>query len=193
MSVLALLWGWLRALFVRRAMLAPENLALRQQLAVLQRSVPKPKLHWWDRWFWAWWSRWFSGWRGCFRDGHVGKGVPAPLHKRCEQALEAVGPLLPGEAPVLDLLEHADRGVDHAAAGFLQGIGVVGAAAQGDEADGSLAVALGLVEFVFEGGGLARSVGAEEGHRADHEQVKNDHQSLLSLGRTWPGDSSAAE
>jgi hypothetical protein len=36
---------------------------LRQQLAVYQRSLPKPKLRRWDRLFWTWLSRWWSGWR----------------------------------------------------------------------------------------------------------------------------------
>ena len=47
-----------------RADLALENLALRQQLAVLQRRRPRPLLHWTDRLFWIWlvrtWSRWRS-------------------------------------------------------------------------------------------------------------------------------------
>jgi hypothetical protein len=43
----------LRALFLNRARLAAENLALRQELAVLSRAKPKPKLCWQDRWFWV--------------------------------------------------------------------------------------------------------------------------------------------
>ena len=43
---------YLRALLRGRLALAAENLALRQQLAVLHRSVPKPKLHDRDRRFW---------------------------------------------------------------------------------------------------------------------------------------------
>ena len=46
-----------------RAALALENLALRQQLAVLHRSAPRPKLRWRDRLFWVWLSRLWSGWR----------------------------------------------------------------------------------------------------------------------------------
>ncbi len=40
-----------------------ENLALRQQRAVLQRSVSRPRLRPWDRLFWVWLSRWWSGWK----------------------------------------------------------------------------------------------------------------------------------
>jgi len=43
--------------------LALENLALRQQLAVLQRRRPRPPLHWTDRLFWVGFSRVWTRWR----------------------------------------------------------------------------------------------------------------------------------
>jgi hypothetical protein len=49
--------------FASRAALLAENLALRQQLAVLQRSTPRPKLACRDRIFWVWVSRVWTGWR----------------------------------------------------------------------------------------------------------------------------------
>jgi hypothetical protein len=55
----------LRAFLVSRASLAAENMALRQQLSVLQRSVKWPKLRWRDRFFWVWLSRLWTGWRSC--------------------------------------------------------------------------------------------------------------------------------
>jgi hypothetical protein len=42
-----------RAFFGNRTVLAAENLALRQQLAVLHRSVKRPKLRKRDRIFWV--------------------------------------------------------------------------------------------------------------------------------------------
>src|SRR5262245_1880163 len=54
---------YLRALLRGRLALAAENLALRQQLAVLHRSVPKPKLHDRDRRFWILLARLWSGWQ----------------------------------------------------------------------------------------------------------------------------------
>jgi len=45
MIVVVGLWTFLRALFLEPATFALENLALRHQLLVLQRSVRRPRLH----------------------------------------------------------------------------------------------------------------------------------------------------
>ncbi len=50
-------------LFASRAKLAAENLALRQQLGVLGRSVKRPRLRKRDRIFWVWLSRLWPDWR----------------------------------------------------------------------------------------------------------------------------------
>jgi hypothetical protein len=43
---------------------APENVALRQQLAVYPRTANRPKLRRSDRlFFWVWLSRLWTGWR----------------------------------------------------------------------------------------------------------------------------------
>jgi hypothetical protein len=52
---MGILWAillWLRG----RATLVAENLALRHQLAVLQRSIKQPRLRRRDRIFWSWLS-----------------------------------------------------------------------------------------------------------------------------------------
>jgi len=54
MGIMQTVLAFLRALLVGRAALAAENLALRQQLAVLHRSVKRPKLRTRDRIFWIW-------------------------------------------------------------------------------------------------------------------------------------------
>jgi putative transposase len=54
---------YLRALVRSRHGVAVENLALRQQLAVLHRSVPRPRLEDRDRRFWVWLSRLWCGWQ----------------------------------------------------------------------------------------------------------------------------------
>jgi hypothetical protein len=61
---MTLLWTLLRALVLRHATLIAENLALRQQLAVLQRSVRRPRLRRRDRLFWTVLSRCWAGWQG---------------------------------------------------------------------------------------------------------------------------------
>jgi putative transposase len=55
--------AFLRALMAGRTELAAENVALRHQLAVLQRSVKRPKLRKRDPVFWVWLSRLWTDWR----------------------------------------------------------------------------------------------------------------------------------
>ncbi len=54
-----------RAALKTRAQLALENLALRQQLAALNRKAPRPKLRRIDRIFWVFLSRIFRDWKSC--------------------------------------------------------------------------------------------------------------------------------
>ena len=54
---------FLRALMRTRTELAAENLALRQQLAVLHRQSKRPRLRKRDRVFWVWFSRLSRNWR----------------------------------------------------------------------------------------------------------------------------------
>jgi hypothetical protein len=56
-------WTFLRAVFFGSAAVALENVALRHQLLVLQRSVGRPRLARWDRVFWLWLSRVWVSWR----------------------------------------------------------------------------------------------------------------------------------
>lgn len=58
-----LLWTLLRALLARRVNLAMENLALRQQLAILNRKTARPRLRNRDRFFWVWLSKLWPHWR----------------------------------------------------------------------------------------------------------------------------------
>jgi len=51
------------AWFTTRADLIAENLCLRQQLIVLQRRTPRPRLRAGDRRFWILACRWVSRWR----------------------------------------------------------------------------------------------------------------------------------
>jgi transposase InsO family protein len=58
-----LVWA-ISAAFRPRVVLIAENLCLRQQLLVLQRRHPQPRLRNADRRFWIIASRWFGGWHG---------------------------------------------------------------------------------------------------------------------------------
>ena len=63
MSLILALLGAMRAAFRTRPALALENMALRQQLALLRRRSTRPRFGILDRAFWVWLSRRWSGWR----------------------------------------------------------------------------------------------------------------------------------
>ena len=56
-------WAFARALPGSSAAVTLENVALRHQLAVLQRSVGRPRLRRWDRLVWVGLSQLWAGWR----------------------------------------------------------------------------------------------------------------------------------
>jgi putative transposase len=56
-------WAFVRALLGSSAAISLENIALRHQLSVLQRSVGRPRLHRRDRLFWVGLSKLWPGWR----------------------------------------------------------------------------------------------------------------------------------
>jgi hypothetical protein len=63
MKLFAAIRWFLRLLVQSRSQLVLENLALRQQLAVLSRQRPRPALQRRDRLFWVCLSKWWTGWR----------------------------------------------------------------------------------------------------------------------------------
>jgi putative transposase len=63
MKLCTILCCLLRGLLVGRAALLAENLALRQQLALLQRERRRPRWRWRDRWFWMVLAKLWRGWR----------------------------------------------------------------------------------------------------------------------------------
>jgi len=63
MSILKVICVRVRNVFVNRSILIAENLALRQQLAIQQRTIKRPKLHKWDRIFWVFLSRIWQDWK----------------------------------------------------------------------------------------------------------------------------------
>jgi len=58
-----LIFEFLRLIFRSKQDIVLENLALRQQLAVQQRSIKRSKIKNTDRIFWVWLSRIWSDWR----------------------------------------------------------------------------------------------------------------------------------
>ena len=63
MSVLHVVFIAFRAFMIGQMALAAENLALRQQLAILEQKAKRPRLRQRDRIFWVWLSRLWKGWR----------------------------------------------------------------------------------------------------------------------------------
>ncbi len=63
MGFLATHFLFLRTWFASRLSLAAENLALRQQLAIVNRSIKRPKQRPRDRIFWVWLMRLWPNWR----------------------------------------------------------------------------------------------------------------------------------
>ncbi len=70
----------IRALVSSRASLALENVALRQQVAVLKRSVPRPRLRRTDRLFWVFLRRVWGGWRNAL--GFVQPATVVAWHRQ---------------------------------------------------------------------------------------------------------------
>ena len=70
MGLLRIILVVLRAFIRNPSALAAENLALRQQLDVLQRSVKRPKFRTRDRLFWVWLSRVWKDWRSILHIAH---------------------------------------------------------------------------------------------------------------------------
>ncbi len=62
-SCIVVLFLLIRSLIVHRTALVAENLALRQQLAVLNRKIHRPQLHRRDRFFWVILSQLWKNWR----------------------------------------------------------------------------------------------------------------------------------
>ena len=63
MGWIHMIFVFLRSLLRNQAELAAENLALRQQLSILEHKSKRPRLRNRDRIFWAWLSRLWSNWR----------------------------------------------------------------------------------------------------------------------------------
>jgi putative transposase len=64
LPIISALLACVAGLFRSRASLCLEHVALRHQLAVYQRSVPRPHLRLTERVLWAWLSRLWPSWRG---------------------------------------------------------------------------------------------------------------------------------
>ena len=63
MGCIQLIFIFVRSFVRNQAELAAENLALRQQLAVLEHKFKRPRLRKRDRIFWVWLSQLWAGWR----------------------------------------------------------------------------------------------------------------------------------
>ncbi len=62
--------AFVHSLFKSRRQLTLENLALRQQLAMLKPSVKRPRVSTLDRLFWIFFSKYVDGWRAMLHALH---------------------------------------------------------------------------------------------------------------------------
>jgi hypothetical protein len=72
-------WAFVRALLVNSAAGSRENVALRHQLAVLQRSGGRPRLRRRDRIFWVCLSQHWANWRASLILVHPAFGSAAQM------------------------------------------------------------------------------------------------------------------
>ena len=79
MSVIQMVFALVRSLVRDRAQLAAENLALRQQLAVLREKTKRPSLRQRDRIFWAILSRIWGNWRSVPVIVQLVSGIRVPV------------------------------------------------------------------------------------------------------------------
>jgi putative transposase len=70
MSILTLLLSFLVSFFKSQRQLRHENLALRQQVAILQQSVKRPRVSTVDKAFWIFFYRYVDGWRNTLHALH---------------------------------------------------------------------------------------------------------------------------
>ena len=80
MSMLTLVVKFLGSLFKSQRQLVLENLALRQQVTMLRRSVKRPRATTADKLFWIFFSRYVDSWRqvlhGLHRENRPAQGHP---------------------------------------------------------------------------------------------------------------------
>ena len=76
MSMVHVVFIFFRAFLVNNAALAAENLALRQQLAILEQTAKCPRLRPRDRIFWVWLSKLWSDWRSVLVVGRLKNVAP---------------------------------------------------------------------------------------------------------------------
>lgn len=97
MSLFHTLLSFLRTLFTPRLKLAAENLALRQQLVILNRTAKQPKLQPQDRLFWNLLYRLWKDWRSALlivsKQSYVYLGSTSPNPQW--QNIESRSPRLP--------------------------------------------------------------------------------------------------
>ena len=90
MSILHLLVTFVLCVLKSQRQLVVENIALRQQVAMLRQSVKRPRPSVADRLFWIIYSRYVNGWRNLLHSLH-----PDTV-ERCHQASNLIGRKLAG-------------------------------------------------------------------------------------------------
>src|SRR5262245_39255239 len=98
-ELLSLLCCFFKATLSGRCNLAFENLALRQQLAILKRTQKRPAISTKDRLFWVWLSRIWLEWRASYSSSS-----PIQSLAGIAKAFDSFGPSYRGEKSAAALL-----------------------------------------------------------------------------------------
>src|SRR5512132_4125691 len=112
--VISALLAFVMALFRSRRSMPLEIFALRHQLAVYQRSVPRPRLQPMDRLLWAWLARLWAGWQDALAFVQPRTGITWQQRRFRAYWRQLSQDRKPGRPPVAKEIRELIRRMSHA-------------------------------------------------------------------------------